>query len=392
MEALPTTLSRPYLVRATDPAGRLLYSEVDATSSANARDQLLAKGFSAIDILTTEFTTLAPPSLREGAYRLSPRDQVGVSTDAGFWSARFYSLWIVYRSFGYLPPIGVIGILLCRALWVPPIWDAICAIPVVVPLLIWMRPQPSVSRLWNRAQTAYVHARFDEVLSLSAQIEASDAGALAEHYVAFVAAELRCKSLARIERLDEALSHIHAFESRAEATATQVVMLRLITYTNAKMWDEVVQCSLELDALAPENPFGLLARAECLAIWLDRAADARACLERARAMVLSEHLRQLFFPILEGQVLLSERRFVESRDRLEPILVLLRKRSRETTALKLLVALIQTHLAQACAHCGDLASARQHWRSAEPLMALHEMEPLVTQTRRVLGVSGDRLT
>ncbi len=386
MERDPRPQHRPYLFKATDSSGKSVVTEVVTDSTTNALRYAHEHGFTNVQILTDEISSLLPTADLPNAPRLKPADLERIQTTRGLWAWRLFTLRLVYRPYGLLPLAGLLGILAC-ILWSAslPVY-VICAVPIAFPLAVVASKGPSAASRFRKLQNLYISGRFEEVLRFIPILEQSMKGFTPDANVAFVATQWRSKAMTRLGRLDEALADIDQLGARPDIAPSQVETLRLFAFGCARQYEQVAESARRLQELEPNNPTGYLAHAETLAVWMNRPSEARVSLEKARSLAVSDGLKDLLLAA-EGEVLLAEGHFREARIALESAVRVLRTKAVATPFARPALALIETQLAVAFAHLGDQDAARRHWRSAEPLMRLHDMEPWVTKAERAVGTT-----
>lgn len=130
---------------------------------------------------------------------------------------------------------------------------------------------------------------------------------------------------------------------------------------------------------------GWLGMIDPLALELDRASEARACLERVKSLPMNPMMQKgLLYP--EGMVLLAERKYSEARARFEAVLPWIKKQETFSPNARGLQVMARAQLAIAFAKLGDHEAALAHFTFARRFLELHKINTLLSRCKRELGI------
>ncbi|MEW6249259.1 MAG: hypothetical protein AB1716_01315 [Planctomycetota bacterium] len=375
-----------YLLSATDPTGRRITERVTAPSAADALAQARARGLSEIVLHTDDLSAIPSHESTPARVQKSVRaSDVLRFQHAGPVRTFLLQAWIAYRNIGFVMLVLAGIFLLRRFRGSPLIWiDWVNLAFLILPLLLVLLGGGG-THVYRRIQTAAVAARWDDLLAQLPQLER----VLRKISAAAPACELagyRARALAGLGRQNEAFAVLDELDRHADVPPWRRATLRYSVFVQLEDLAAAERCLLNALAVEPGDPGLWMTLAELYAFHLDRAAEARAALERLRCCPLSDETHALL-PALESAIHVAEGRFAQARSELERDIVAFRRRIAATPLAEALLRRTEALLVITCAKLGDTAAARGHFTACEPFLVAHKAQSLLSRCRAALAAA-----
>ncbi len=361
-----------YIIRAMNREGRQVLETVRAVSAEEAVTQMKMRGFSDIQLETSDFETIFQA---ETQGRVSAEDRLKLRHPTDLQRFMFH-LKCNLRGLSPLVALGLAVVGARRIMGLTPnFWDIAAVVLVILPVFFALRTTRRLNSI-REVQVAYVRGDFDTVLAIadrSAKRGASPA-------TAAWAAYWKSKVFTRRGRVAEAIQQVEARGMIAGISPVAVEVHRALVFQTAKRYDDAIDVYRALTVSAPKDSVGWMGLTELLAIHRGDAVEARRCFEQLMSLTLSVNIRPMV-ELLEGYVLMAESRFAEARPRLEAPLRGFEQLEVHQPLYAFAIASLLGHLAIACQYTGDQGLALKHARRALPMLELHQIEPLASRCK-----------
>ncbi len=375
---------RSYLFRAKDANGRTIVDDVMALSADDAMRRLRQKGYTAIELQDDDLVPRDGENQELSAdvrRTVSPQIRLQLNT-ATPRRARWLTVVNTYRQ-GYARDLIAVAILVGRrCLNYPFSWiDYLLLAFLALPLLLVFALTRSGDRYFN-LQLAALENRSDDVLKLVDKLEPT-LRKLGAHG-ALEAATWRAKALARLGRMDEALSMME--RAKAQPGLEPATYQNRLAGVYATAWDfaNVRKCHEEAIRLAPDQPLGYLGLAEVLALRFNETDSARQALDKVRSFTLTPESERMLIHI-DGIIALNERRFDDARRSFETMRADLAERARSVPLALGVQRFSEALLTMACAGGGDHAAAKQYYSECKDFLRLHQEDDLLQRCEAALS-------
>lgn len=364
-----------YLLTAKKPGGRKITELVTADSARAAIGEFESRGYDGIVLHTDDAAAQVARPMQMtpllGAHDIvQNRARSNIHQNVLLVLRAYRTMWKLMAATGVIfffrryleTPWGLLDGLLVAALF----------LPLIVAYLSRFR----VVR-YHRLLEAESWRRGEEVLRLLPSVS--------RLLTPPVAAWHQARALASLGRLDEALAVFTPFSSSDELPAVRFWTLLATIYRIAKEDDLTISAYEQALELAPHDPAVLVGLANALLDIRGDAHRAKELVNRARQQPLSDVAEPLT-AMAEGMIALEEGNTRLAIEKLEPALRCQRRFAKGLPISAAAADMIEGKLALAKAMAGDLETARDHFRRAEPRLRALKSDRLLARCRKAIGV------
>lgn len=372
MPAMPT-----YLWSGKDSTGKKYFERVAANTAAEAKAQLLARGFTELELRTDDISVAAAQMTHNDT---GVRPELSPKQEASYLSSKWAPFWnVLWQSKG---TILISAALLAWAIWLGRSTSIVFRAGelLLIPVLMLWFALPS--RYYSKLNQAKVDHRWEEMLRLIERLRTL------QRWVKFGPGEVelarnRAHALAGLGRLDEAVGEFMEFERHPKLPHWMFLSHLAGICDTGKAHDKATALS---EQSAKEHP-------DTAAVWIDvayrrarfrkDAAGAREALARAETMEVPA-LGRAYLPWVRALIAVAQNDLPAAHPLFEETLRGLRPHQHHDL-IRGMILIVKSYLCWTLGALGRTAEAKNLFAEVEDWLLSGREAELLANCRRVLG-------